>query len=181
MSADGLQFNTDWRLVKFEDKNDKLAKKIRAGEITVDEVVDSSFEESFIHGNAATTAGIKFLTYYLCGLGGAPSSTNLFDNGHAYLVTGKGSGAAAQTDSYATFDTPSAMASDGSFPTLSGASPWVLTWESTWGGSDANQAWNEFGVGNTSAAAVLFNRVVASKGTKSSGETWVLQLAITFT
>jgi hypothetical protein len=44
----------------------------------------------------------------------------------------------------------------------------------TFGTSDANFAWNEAGVANSSSGATLLNRVVQSFGTKTSSLTWVL-------
>ena len=47
------------------------------------------------------------------------------------------------------------------------------------GSADANHNWNEFAVFNASSGGTMLNRKVSSQGTKASGQTWTLDLAIT--
>ena len=69
-------------------------------------------------------------------------------------------------------------AMDTSFPSISNQ---TTTWQSTYGASDANFAWNEFTVGNGSSdASVNLNRKVSAQGTKASGQVWTLQLSVTW-
>jgi hypothetical protein len=54
-------------------------------------------------------------------------------------------------------------------------------WRATFGSSDANYAWEEYTVVNAASdTGKNLNRKTASKGTKASGESWVLSLQITF-
>ena len=56
----------------------------------------------------------------------------------------------------------------------------VMVWQGTFASADANYAWQEYVVANhVDGTGVCLNRVVNSKGTKVSGETWVLQIQIT--
>jgi hypothetical protein len=52
----------------------------------------------------------------------------------------------------------------------------TITFRSTYASADANQAWNEWGVGNGTRA---LNRKVAANGTKASGQTWQFTVTIT--
>jgi hypothetical protein len=66
---------------------------------------------------------------------------------------------------------------DTGFPTF-GTSQ-MAVWRATFGGSEANFAWEEFTVANGSSdASVNLNRKVTAKGTKQAGDTWELTLQI---
>lgn len=68
-------------------------------------------------------------------------------------------------------------AMDATYPQVSGQ---TVTFQSTFGGTEANFAWNEFGVANSAAGTVLLNRKVSGQGQKISGQIWVLTLTITY-
>jgi hypothetical protein len=68
---------------------------------------------------------------------------------------------------------------DASYPQRSNQ---TVTWRSTFASGDANYAWNEFTVANgNSDAATNLNRKVSAQGTKTTGQTWVVDIAITIT
>jgi peroxiredoxin len=102
-----------------------------------------------------------------------------WDNTHAYLGVGDSATAAVATQTglqAATNKTYKAM--DSTFPTRATQ---VCTWQATFASGDANYSWQEYTVVNASSdTGKNLNRVCADKGTKASGETWTLQLAITF-
>ena len=54
-----------------------------------------------------------------------------------------------------------------------------MTWRATFGTSDANWAWQEWGVFNAAAAGTMLNRKVTSLGTKTSAATWQLTVSVT--
>lgn len=54
----------------------------------------------------------------------------------------------------------------------------VLTFKATFGTGAANFAWNEWGIANASTGGRLFNRKVASLGTKTSAASWEFRAAI---
>jgi hypothetical protein len=57
----------------------------------------------------------------------------------------------------------------------------MCDWLATFGSADANYAWEEYTVVNAADdTGKNLNRKIASKGTKTSGETWTLSLQITF-
>jgi hypothetical protein len=62
----------------------------------------------------------------------------------------------------------------------------AITFRSTFGTADANQAWAEWGVFNGSGAGgagptgvVMLNRKVEALGTKTSAEVWQLTVTVT--
>ena len=55
----------------------------------------------------------------------------------------------------------------------------ALTFRSIFGTSEANFAWNEWGVFNTASAGTMLNRIVASLGTKTSAQSWQFTVTVT--
>jgi hypothetical protein len=65
---------------------------------------------------------------------------------------------------------------DNGFPTRTNNQ---LTFQATFGTSEANFAWNEWGVANNSTAGTLLNRKVESLGTKTNSQIWQFTATIT--
>lgn len=120
---------------------------------------------------ALTTAGIKFLSQAAIGQG------TVFNNANARLGVGNGTTAFAigQTDLQGASKLRKAM--DSGYPTITAPK---VTFKSTFAQSEANFAWNEWGIFNAATGGVMLNRVVESNGTKQSNQTWVLEVEITF-
>lgn len=122
---------------------------------------------------ALTTAGATHLAQ--AGIGG---SVTAFNNTNSYIGVGD------STTAFSTADTDLKAASnklrkamDATYP--SGGSN-VITFRSTFGTSDANFAWQEWGVFNASTAGTMLSRKVESLGTKTSAQTWVFTATLTF-
>jgi len=125
-------------------------------------------------GNVALNEGLGELIDIICGLG----SPTLWDNTNARLGVGDSNTAedASQTGLLGTNKAYKAM--DTGYPQRSNQ---TAIWRATFGGDEANFSWQEFTVVNASDdSGKNLNRKVADKGTKSSGETWTLELQITF-
>lgn len=145
--------------------------------IQPDEVVESE-------GNLLTTAGLTRLTALLIASGSPQALTNT----SARLGVGNGSTSATVSDT----DLAAASGSsnrwfqimDATYPQVSAG---VLTVKSTFAASDGNFAWNEWciDIGTptvTSTATVnatMFNRKVASLGTKANPAVWALTATVT--
>lgn len=98
-------------------------------------------------------------------------SPTLFDNTNAHIGVGDGTAAAAvtQTDLQGTNKFRRPM--EASFPDQSqGAN--VMRFKSSFGTTEANYAWQEWGVFNALSAGTMMNRKVESLGTKTSAQTW---------
>lgn len=120
---------------------------------------------------ALTTAGINYLAQAAIGQG------VIFNNANAKIGVGDGTAAfaASQTDLQGTNKARKGM--DADYPK---SNPPVATFRATFNPSEANFAWNEWGIFNASTGGVMLSRVVESNGTKQSNQTWVLEVAITF-
>lgn len=104
-------------------------------------------------------------------------SGSAFSNANAYIGVGDSTTAfaATQTDLIAATN-KFRKAQDATYPQVSGN---VMTFRSSFGTSEANFAWQEWGIFNASSAGTMMNRKVESLGTKTSAQTWQLTLTIT--
>lgn len=105
-----------------------------------------------------------------------------FDNTNAYLGVGDSSTAEAltQTDLVAATN-KIRKGQDSTYPThtdgtTNGAQS--IVYKSTFGTSEANWVWNEWGLFNASSGGRMLNRKVEGLGTKSSGTTWTLTVTL---
>lgn len=98
-----------------------------------------------------------------------------FNNANAHLGVGNGTTvwSAAHTDLQGGSKTRKAM--DATFPTNSSG---TLTFKATFGTSEGNHAWDEWGVFNASSSGTMLSRKVQALGTKPSSEQWVLSVTI---
>jgi hypothetical protein len=131
------------------------------------------FAVEVIDGNMLLNEGIGALLLLLTG--GAETA---FNNANARLGVGDSSTAeaASQTDLQAAANkTYKAMQS--SYPQISAQ---TVTFRAVFASADANYAWNEFVIDNGGSALKTLNRKVSSQGTKASGQTWTLDVAVTF-
>ena len=55
----------------------------------------------------------------------------------------------------------------------------ALTFRSIFSTSEANFAWNEWGVFNAASGGTMLNRLVASLGTKTSAQSWQFTVTVT--
>ena len=104
-------------------------------------------------------------------------SETAFDNSNAHIGIGDGTTAedASQTGLQGTNKTYLPM--DSGYPQY--GSDQKAVFKATADGNTANHGWQEFTVANgNSDTAKNLNRKVSDKGTKPSGETWVIQVEL---
>ena len=156
---DGIKIKTEWTVRRYE--NDEEFKR------------DNPYDVSEIPGNLLLNEGITALLTLLIGGGGTA-----FNNANAYIGVGDSSTAAAASQTGLQAATNKAYkAMETSYPSVSAQ---TVTFRSVFGSSDGNFSWQEFTVANgNSDSATNFNRKVSDQGTKASGQTWTLDLAIT--
>jgi hypothetical protein len=172
-----ISWKAQWQINKFKDSDGSIAEMLQKG-AKIEDVV-KQFPEAFIgaekfDGNVALNEGLGELIDIICGLG----TPTKWDNTNARLGVGNSNTAenATQTGLQGASKTFKTM--DTSYPSRTNQ---TAEWRATFGSSDANYSWQEFTVVNASDdTGKNLNRKVADKGTKSSGETWVLSLQITF-
>lgn len=164
-------YKTRWLIRRFAD--DAAFARDEAGEVVGGDgqVLPA---ESVVEGNLLLSEGIGELWDLVCGLG----SPTAFDNTNAYIGVGDSTTAesAAHTDLQAASN-KTYKAQAATYPQRSGT---TVTFQSVFGSSDANYAWQEFTVANASSGTGKnLNRKVSNQGTKASGQTWTVQLQIT--
>lgn len=100
-----------------------------------------------------------------------------FNNANAYIGVGDSTTAfaATQTDLVASTN-KLRKGMQASYPTLSSN---VMTFSALFSTSEANFAWQEWGVFNASSSGVMLNRKVESLGTKTSAQSWQFTVEVT--
>jgi hypothetical protein len=156
-AAERVGYRTRWTVEKWRRSADHAAG--RAPDLV-----------EHVDGNLLLNEGINELLTLLIG-----GSATTYSNANAQLGVGTSATSAQATDTDL-LGTAVWKAMDSTYPQVAGS---VVTFKSTYGSSDANQAWNEFSVRNGATANKNLNRKVEAKGTKASGETWVLTLTVT--
>lgn len=185
---DEIKWRAQWTLRKF-DAGDIAAAgldpatadeaAIMAAGVTPREIIERE-------GNLLMYGGISCLWQALIGNGTATAGQALtyFNNAQAAIGVGDSTTAAAatQTDLQAATN-KLRKAMDATFPAhtdgvVIGAAS--IQFKSTFGTSDANWAWQEWGVFNSPTAATgrMLNRKVESLGTKTSAASWALTVTL---
>jgi len=160
MIKDSANMKKRWVITRYKDEKDYAEGR--------------PYDVSEFLENVLLNEGIAVLQTLLIGTGGTA-----FSNAAAYLGVGDSStaAAAAQTGLQAASN-KLYKAMESGYPSVSGQ---TTTWRSVFGSGDANFAWAEFTVANgNSDAAVNLNRKVSAQGTKTAGQVWTLDLAITW-
>jgi hypothetical protein len=163
----------------------KMTLEKRIGDWTGEQIANGEAPAPF--ENLVMYGGVSCLWQCLIGNGTATAGQSLtfFSNAQAAIGVGDSNTAAAatQTDLQAATN-KLRKAMDATYPThtdatTSGAA--TITYKSTFGSSDANWAWAEWGIFNSATAATgrMLNRKVETMGTKASGATWSISVAIT--
>jgi hypothetical protein len=138
-------------------------------------------------GNAVLQAGWARV---LANLTSIPGATAIFDATHTRIGVGNGVTAVnAVTD----VDLSAVAGSTNRWfqlvsgaPTIGGTIPKTCAWSATFGTSDGNFTWSEFGIDNGTASgntvsAPLLNRALSAQGAKVSGQTWTVTATLSWT
>ena len=129
--------------------------------------------ESVFEGNVLLQEGIGELLELLVGNG-----ATAYSNANAYLGVGESATVAAATQTGLIGSTTTHKGMETSYPSINAT---TVTFRSVFGSADANNVWQEFTVVNASSdTGQNLNRKVSDQGIKASGQTWTLDLAITF-
>lgn len=133
------------------------------------------FEKNIIEGNLLLNEGITEFLNLLTG-----GSATAFSNANARLGVGNSTTAAAATQTALQAVTNKLYKTmEAGYPAVTNQS---IAFRSIFGSAEANFAWEEFSVmnGADEGTAKNLNRKVSAQGTKASGQTWQLDLTITF-
>jgi len=168
---DNAFYQTRWRITRHASEQD-----YREGRVYADDEALRLFgmpQVTEIEGNLLLNEGIALAWDLIIGAGGTA-----FNNANAYIGVGDSTTAASASQTGLQASTNKLYRGmQASYPSRSNQ---TVTWRAQFGSSDANFAWNEFTVANgNSDAATNLNRVVSAQGTKTSGQTWTVDVAIT--
>ena len=170
---DSGRIHRKWIIRKFESQPDMTSEEVAAkffaggrGCLPFDEVV--------IEGNVLLNEGIAVLANLLTGGAGTA-----FNNASSFLGVGDSATAAVATQTALLAAANKVyVGMEATYPQIAAQ---TITWRSVFGSAVGNFAWNEFTVANgNSDAATNLNRLVSAQGTKAAGQTWTLDLQITF-
>lgn len=189
--TDGIKWNAHARVLKYSIDQAAYAQRFYpnpCGDFMIglcgapeDGIVEQS-------GNLLTTLGLNRITSLIIGGGGTS-----FANANALTGVGNSTTAATTADTHLTANSTGNsryIVMDASFPTQSNG---TISGQSTYGSSDGNFAWQEWGwviaaspansdtFAGTGTSPVMLNHKVASFGTKGSGAIWVFQTSVTLT
>ena len=168
-----IGWKPQWTIKRFD--SDRDCRKERTYDIEdAKDLFLGKPQVSIIDGNLLCKNGLNNLWKLAATSGGTQWSATT----GSYLATGTSSTAAAITDT-ALGGGAVYVQQDSTYPIISGTNTETCTWRSTFDGSTANQAWAEFGLFQTNAGANMLNHVISAQGTKTSGQSWQLSLAIT--
>jgi len=170
-----MGWKTKWTIEKFKDPDGKIESALHAGipmEKVIEDNSDAHFGHEIIDGNVALNEGLQLCMTLITGAGGTA-----YSQANTYVGVGESATGEGPTDTGLLGSTKTYKACEAGYPTRVGQ---VITWRGIFGSADANIAWNEYTVVNAATdAGTNLNRKTSSKGTKASGETWTLDVAIT--
>lgn len=163
-----------WVIDKFNDSNNRLSKILKKGVSIKDLValVDPSLYigQEKMKGNLLLNTGIDEIWNLIVG-----DSVNHFAFANCKIGVGNDNTAAQATDTDLVGGSTAYVTMDATYPTSSSQ---AVNFRATFGSGVGTFAWEEFVI-KQDTSSICLNRKVESKGTKSSGETWVITLTIT--
>ena len=169
MIKERMKAHSKWTLRKFHGDRHENYDKWARGEKGHD-----PFDVVEIEGNILLNEGITALQNLLTGA----AETN-YGNANAYV--GVGDDATGESASHTGLQAAVNKlwkAMEATYPQIASQ---TTTWRGVFGSADANYAWNEFTVVNASDdTGDNLNRKVSAQGTKTAGQTWTLDLEITW-
>lgn len=174
---ESIGHSTKWVIHKFKDSDGSIQKQLESG--VEPDFIASHVPDRFIgrveeNGNVACNEGLAKLIDIIIG----SATVNKWDASNANLGVGNGTATANATDTGLSGASKTYKTMDTGYPSRSSQTG---KWRSSFGSSDANYGWEEYTLVNTTSdTGENLNHKVESKGTKSSGETWTLELQITF-
>ena len=166
-----INMSKKWTICRYLSDDDRMNGNLP--ETIVDGAGKVLPGKSEFEGNVMLNEGITALLKLLIG-----AAETAYSNANAYLGVGEGTTAASASQTGLSGATKTYKAMEAGYPSISGQ---TVTFRSVFGSTDANNAWQEFTVANgISDAGVNLNRKVDNQGTKASGQSWTLDLEITF-
>ena len=166
-----INMSKKWTICRYLSDNDRINGNLP--ETIVDGVGKVLPGKSEFEGNVLLNEGITALLNLLIG-----AAETAYSNANAYLGVGESTTAASASQTGLQGATTTFKAMESGYPSISGQ---TVTFRSVFGADDANNAWQEFTVVNAPTdAGDNLNRKLDDQGTKAAGQSWTLDLEITF-
>jgi hypothetical protein len=197
LDADTARGTTNWKFERWDDSAVQWATRRMERVLPsrlLREPVQADFKRLGVspynvtehHGNVITNAGWQAL---LKAATSGASGPLVFSGTVGRLGVGDTAGtpAAADTDLAASAGSTHRLYKFmGAAPTVGTGTNRTWTFVATFGASDFNQAWNEFGIDSgtsdgTTVTAPFVNHANSAQGTKTSGQVWTATAVLTFT
>ena len=166
-----IGWKTRFVISKFTDPTGEIAQALKNG-APVEDFLDKMVGQELIEGNVALNEGLQQLIDILIGA----DTTNLYTNALARIGVGNSNTAEVATQT-ALIGTSTFAAMDVTYPSRTNQ---TVKFRGTFPTGQAEFAWEEYTVDNGSTPNKNLMRKTQSKGTKASGETWTLEVQITF-
>ena len=166
-----------WTIHRFRDPDGEIARMSKAGasyEELIAKAGKNFLGREVFERNVALNEGLQYLIDTITGIQGSPV---LWDHTNARVGVGNNTQAADAGDAGLLGGSTAFAVMDTGYPQRSGQ---IGKWRGSFGDGQAEFAWEEYTVDNGSGSDKNLNRYVTSKGTKGSGETWTLEVDITF-
>lgn len=160
---DALKHKTKFKLWKF--KGDYKSLKEALSKTKPYEVIEGE-------DNVFLNEGINEIWKLVIG-----SSSNHFDSSHAQIGVGDSNTSASASQTGLQGSNTYYKGMDSGYPSISGTK---VTFQATFGSTEANFHWQEWCV-HHSSSGIDINRKVQDMGVKSSGSTWTLQVTLELT
>lgn len=177
MVQDRISWHAEFECGKFRDPDGVVAAASKAGANAQE--LAAMFPERHIaterwEKNVALHEGLDQVIDLITGI----ASPTKWDASNARVEVGTSNTAPADTQT-GLLGTKAYAVMDGTYPQKSSQ---IAKWKGTFASGTAEFAWEEYSVCNSGddSTGINLNRCTASKGTKSSGETWTLEIDITF-
>ena len=187
LSHDAQLWRCHTRLDKFAGEIDYALPGHDNGlAVTESGLIVEAFDTVEVAGNLLVIGGASVQWQTLIGNGTttAGQALTFFNNANAAIGVGNGTTAAADTQTDLAGASKFRKAMDATYPqhtdTTGTAGSKSITFRSTFATTDANFAWEEWGIFNSATLATgrMLNRKVETLGTKTSAATWVLTVTL---
>ena len=166
-----INMSKKWTICRYLSDDDRIKGNLH--ETIIDGAGNVLPGKSEFDGNVMLNEGIAALLNLLTG-----AAETAYSNANAYLGVGESTTAASASQTGLQGATTTFKAMESGYPSISGQ---TVTFRSVFGGTDANNSWQEFTVVNAPTdAGDNLNRKVDDQGTKAAGQSWTLDLEITF-
>jgi len=162
-------------VLRFWDGDGKVYRTARSG-VATDALrtmfLDRLLEEEVVVGDVLLNEGAEAIWKLVTG----DTTVTPFNGANACIGVGDGTDPEDPTQTGLTGTNKYYKQVDSGYPVIQGNS---IIYRATFGSTEANFAWNEWTVANgCSDDAINLNRKQEALGTKSSGQTWILEVEL---